>query len=436
MDTTTFSNEQLAYAAAKLFGKLWIPRGSRESSLQPFQAFCYELLRSTQIAEPIVLLTLLYVNKFRQRFPDMKGGSGSEYRMFVVALMLASKYLEDNTFTTQTWSEVSHLPAKDLTIMQREFLLALEHRLHVPDHEFFAWKAKVSTILGAGFAAYRNNGISLPTPPASAYVSEACSPAEFLQVVPSPPAAIHRYHEIPAAELLPSPPAKRMRHHSATQYYSSGYGARPHMSRINTAVEPLVIPARSVAMAPALYTPPSSSGVGFSQCDFTFTAPTVPVAAPGSAYYGASSQPHPSVPNTAAAYPCFLSAAGMPSLSANSSYSNVSSALFGAVHNTSEVDKVIGMSMNSAIPHPHSALYQQQQRSVGQFGDVCASAPTGAGHLQYAQQQNPQMATPYSTTAAAAAILASQCPSLYYGGIPIVGFGSGAATFPIYTYGA
>ncbi|KAJ2493933.1 hypothetical protein IWW37_000011 [Coemansia sp. RSA 2050] len=434
MDATTFSNEQLAYAAAKLFGKVWIPRGSRESSLQPFQAFCYELLRSTQIAEPIVLLTLLYVNKFRQRFPTMKGGNGSEYRMFVVALMLASKYLEDNTFTTQTWSEVSHLPAKELTIMQREFLSALEHRLHVPEHEFFAWKAKVSTILGAGFNASRNYGISLATPPASAYASETCSPAEFLQVVPSPPAAIHRYHEIPTAELLPSPPAKRMRH-SATQYYSSGYGARPHMGRINNAVEPLVIPARSVAMAPVLYTPPSSSGVGFSQCDFTFTAPTVPVAAPGGTYYGASSQPHPSAPNTAAAYHCFMPAAGVPSLSATQSYSNVSSALFGAVHNTSEVDKVIGMSMNTAIPHPHSAHYQQP-RSSGQLGDVCASVPAGARHLQYVQQQNSQMATPYSTTAAAAAILASQCPSLYYGGVPSFGFGSGAATFPIYTYGA
>ncbi|KAI9504101.1 hypothetical protein BX070DRAFT_190463, partial [Coemansia spiralis] len=138
MDAATLSNEQLAYVAARTFGKLWMPRCTREA-LQPFQTFCYELLRSTQIAMPIVMLTLLYVNKFKQRFSGLHGGSGSEYRVFVVALMLASKYLEDNTFTTQTWSEVSHLPAKELTIMQREFLLALDHRLHVPEPEYNAW---------------------------------------------------------------------------------------------------------------------------------------------------------------------------------------------------------------------------------------------------------------------------------------------------------
>ncbi|KAJ1656371.1 hypothetical protein GGF38_004590, partial [Coemansia sp. RSA 25] len=268
--TTTLSNEQLAYVAARTFAKLWMVRGARESSLQPFQAFCYELLRSTQIAVPIVMLTLLYVNKFKQRFPGLHGGHGSEYRMFVVALMLASKYLEDNTFTTQTWSEVSHLPAKELTIMQREFLVALEHRLHVPDHEYNAWITQLQTIVLGGSNASKNYGISLVSPPASAYASEMCSPVEYLQVVPSPSVvAPHRYHELPAAELLPSPPAKRMRP-AASQYYSSGHGSRP-MSRMCPTIEPLVIPARSVAVAPSMYTPPLSGAVGFTRSEFTFS---------------------------------------------------------------------------------------------------------------------------------------------------------------------
>ncbi|KAJ2538114.1 hypothetical protein IW137_005774, partial [Coemansia sp. RSA 1287] len=101
---STLSNEQLAMVATRAFAKLWMPRSPREA-LQPFQSFCCELLRSTQIAVPIVMLALLYVHKFKLRFPGLSGGCGSEYRMFVVALMLASKFLEDNTFTTQTWSE-------------------------------------------------------------------------------------------------------------------------------------------------------------------------------------------------------------------------------------------------------------------------------------------------------------------------------------------
>ncbi|KAJ2342543.1 hypothetical protein GGF43_005905, partial [Coemansia sp. RSA 2618] len=85
----SLSNEQLAMVATRTFAKLWMPRSPREA-LQPFQTFCCELLRSTQIAVPIVMLALLYVNRFKLRYPGLTGGNGSEYRMFVVALMLAS----------------------------------------------------------------------------------------------------------------------------------------------------------------------------------------------------------------------------------------------------------------------------------------------------------------------------------------------------------
>ncbi|KAJ2006718.1 hypothetical protein GGI04_000134 [Coemansia thaxteri] len=426
MDASTLSNEQLAYVAAKTFSKLWMARGTRDSSLLSFQAFCCELLRSTQIAVPIVMLTLLYVNKFKQKYPGLHGGYGSEYRMFVVALMLASKYLEDNTFTTQTWSEVSHLPAKDLTIMQREFLVALEHRLHVPSQEYTAWITQLQTIVLGGSNVSKHHGISLVSPalvPAPVYVAapELCSPAEF-QVVPSP--SVAQYHEIPAMELLPSPPAKRMRP-ASSQYYSTGFGARSQMSRVCSAVEPLTLATHSAATAPGLYTPPPSSGVGFARGEFTFSAPSVPVVAQnGGMYYGAPPQ------SAAVAYHRYMPAA-------TQSHPAVSSALLapgdrmslcGAVHSASEVDQVIGMvrSANAAQQQQHRThiVHRQQQQYP--------AAPPSASFVHYAQQ-HAQLAAPHSAAAAAAA-LASQYPSLYYGA-PGFGFGQGAVAFPIYTYG-
>ncbi|KAJ2740258.1 hypothetical protein GGI20_005904, partial [Coemansia sp. BCRC 34301] len=139
-------------------------------------------------------------------------------------------------------------------------------------------------------------------------------------------------------------------------------------------------------------------------------------------------QPQTSVPNAATAYHCYVSGAGLTSLPAAQSYSNVSSALYGSsdrlplrgtVHNAGEVDQMINMSMGASLARPHSV----QQQLAGQFGGVCS--------MNYAQQQ---MAVPHSA-AATAVMIASQYPSMYYG-VPGFGFGSGPATFPIYTYGA
>ncbi|KAJ2850370.1 hypothetical protein IWW36_001922 [Coemansia brasiliensis] len=248
----TLNSEQLAVLATRTFSKLWMARGAREA-LQPFHSFCYELLRSTQIAMPIVVLALLYVHKFKQRYPGLRGGNGSEYRMFVVALMLASKYLEDNTFTTQTWSEVSHLPARELAIMQREFLLALDHRLHVADSEYNAWITRLQKIVSS-----KDPSSKLNASPMSAFTPvEVHTPAatDFQVVPPSP-----QDHVPP---MLPSPPAKRMRY--APTYFSN--------ADTNAQIRPeaLSIPPYPVAQ-PQLYTPPSTA-FGFAPGDFTFNVP-------------------------------------------------------------------------------------------------------------------------------------------------------------------
>ncbi|KAJ1935047.1 hypothetical protein FBU59_005505 [Linderina macrospora] len=268
MDMTTANTEQLAYIATRTFSKLWMFRGAKES-LQTFHSFCSELLRSTQIAVPIVVLTLLYVHKFKQRYPVLICGPGSEYRVFVVALMLASKYLEDNTFTTQTWSEVSNLPAKELTIMQREFLVALEHRLHVPENEYNAWITQLQTIVFAApnMTQYRmvisppvqHKPLVIPAVSTPSYPSAngLYSPVGDMQVVPSPTSVCSAgsaalIHEMPCQ--LPSPPAKRMRM-SVPAAAASGYRVA-------------VSAPRSVAVPPAV-----SSVCVMPQGDFTFSVP-------------------------------------------------------------------------------------------------------------------------------------------------------------------
>ncbi|PIA19395.1 hypothetical protein COEREDRAFT_79317 [Coemansia reversa NRRL 1564] len=390
------NSEQLAFVATRAFSKLWMPRHAREG-LQPFQKFCSELLRSTQIAVPIVMLALLYVQRFKQRFPGLYGGSGSEYRMFVVALMLSSKILEDNTFTVQTWSEVSHLPVKELIIMQREFLLALDHRLHVTDTEYNAWIGKLQTIVLANTSMA--NAVAPSTPQMlSAFSSvDMCVPNDAdLQMVPSPTVPFAR--EPLMDGIIPSPPAKRVR-----------YSAKP-CQQTCPAPELISMPVYSGAL-PQIYTPPSVSA-GFTGGEFTFKVPASSTFAPhstGMITYPQSTQAFGTVPNYLTSLMAFTSSA-LPTV-------NPMSAAYGTTNQVCEP------SVSAA------AVHQQQQQHFAMQPLVSGPGFTGIMNINSSQQQQPLF-----STAAAASALASQYPALYYG-VPTLCPNVGGA-MPIYNYGA
>ncbi|KAI9337086.1 hypothetical protein BD770DRAFT_401374 [Pilaira anomala] len=105
-----------------------------------FKKFCYQVLTATQLQESAVYLSLKYIAILLQSNPSIEGAEGSEYRLFIVALMLANKFLDDNTFTNKTWSDVSGMKVRDLNIMEAEFLEALEYNLFVRKDDYDNWK--------------------------------------------------------------------------------------------------------------------------------------------------------------------------------------------------------------------------------------------------------------------------------------------------------
>ncbi|KAG0169008.1 hypothetical protein DFQ28_007305 [Apophysomyces sp. BC1034] len=105
-----------------------------------FKKFCLQILTATQLTESAIYLALKYIAILLQSNPCIEGAEGSEYRLFIVALILANKFLDDNTFTNKTWSDVSGMKVHDLNIMEAEFLEALDYNLFVRDNEFVRWK--------------------------------------------------------------------------------------------------------------------------------------------------------------------------------------------------------------------------------------------------------------------------------------------------------
>ncbi|KAI8888398.1 hypothetical protein K501DRAFT_240775 [Backusella circina FSU 941] len=140
------NTSQLAEYCAVIVPCIWT--GSFKSHQQPllnpkrhtaFKLFVQKILKATQISCTCIILALYYIQQLRTAYPSIRASIGSEVRLFTTALVLANKYLDDNTFTNKTWSEVSSIPVTELNIMEMEFLSALNYSIHIPHHKFFQW---------------------------------------------------------------------------------------------------------------------------------------------------------------------------------------------------------------------------------------------------------------------------------------------------------
>ncbi|CAG8437919.1 2492_t:CDS:1 [Dentiscutata heterogama] len=115
-----------------------------------FKKFCRDVISATQVSRSVIHLSLLYIHRMKINNPAIKGQNGSEYRTFTVALMLANKFLDDNTYTNKTWSEVTNIPVSEINTMEMEFLGSLNYQLYVSEKQYFDWVQNLSTYFRIG----------------------------------------------------------------------------------------------------------------------------------------------------------------------------------------------------------------------------------------------------------------------------------------------
>lgn len=73
---------------------------------ESFKVFCHKVLKATQISSACVLLSLYYIHRLRSAYPAIHASIGSEVRLFTTALILANKFLDDNTFTNKVYLQL------------------------------------------------------------------------------------------------------------------------------------------------------------------------------------------------------------------------------------------------------------------------------------------------------------------------------------------
>jgi len=133
--------------------------GAETSSLQsgtnvlPLHVFITETLRRSKTSYSTLQIALYYLILLKQCLPSSTGQPSQGCRamqcgrrMFLTALILASKYLQDRNYSARAWSKISGLPLKEINDNERRYLSIVSWDLHVPKNTFDNWSKIVLNI--------------------------------------------------------------------------------------------------------------------------------------------------------------------------------------------------------------------------------------------------------------------------------------------------
>ncbi|KAK6337777.1 hypothetical protein TWF696_001257 [Orbilia brochopaga] len=123
-----------------------LPGHQSQQTISAFKKFVFTILQSTRLPSSTVILSLDYLSHRMNKCPpvNQQKGTNQLYRLCTISLLLASKFLDDNTFQNRSWADVTGLPVAELNTLEAEWLAAVGWQLHVarPGYTGFdSWKA-------------------------------------------------------------------------------------------------------------------------------------------------------------------------------------------------------------------------------------------------------------------------------------------------------
>lgn len=133
----------------------------------PLEVFIHETLRRSKTSYSTLQVALFYIILLKDKLPDrdftkeqpknddsqQQTSSASTCRamqcgrrMFLAALMLASKYLQDRNYSTRAWSKISGLRIPEINENEAEYLRCIDYRLHMKKEAFENWSKVVLSL--------------------------------------------------------------------------------------------------------------------------------------------------------------------------------------------------------------------------------------------------------------------------------------------------
>ncbi|KAH6630242.1 hypothetical protein B0J18DRAFT_443148 [Chaetomium sp. MPI-SDFR-AT-0129] len=128
------------------------PRNENGSNaVLPLRTFIQETLRRSRTSYSTLQVALYYLVLIKSHVPcysftteqpdDSRSSQAIQCgrRMFLAALILASKYLQDRNYSARAWSKISGLDTFEINQNEMTFLLAVNWNLHVTEETYKRW---------------------------------------------------------------------------------------------------------------------------------------------------------------------------------------------------------------------------------------------------------------------------------------------------------
>jgi hypothetical protein len=167
-DVTEHFVAMLIVFAKRLITSIWpssdCPPMSTEcfgAGVLPLETFIRETLRRSKTSFSTLQVALYYLILLKSRMPQAQPAARCKTetsdraqcramqcgrRMFLSALMLASKYLQDRNYSARAWSKISGLRSNEINENEREYLAKINYDLHLSKETFENW-SKIVMIL-------------------------------------------------------------------------------------------------------------------------------------------------------------------------------------------------------------------------------------------------------------------------------------------------